>query len=69
VPALDRNEHERRRNANSNQVEIVDFKTFRDDKLLLFFEERDVQFNETFIGAIVDAMLRALKVMLVVTNG
>ena len=42
---------------------------FEDDEFVLFYEDRDLTPNESLIGPIVDAMQKARKVMLVVTEG
>jgi Leucine-rich repeat (LRR) protein len=65
VPTIDRTEPTRLHLDAINEEATV----FRDEKFLLFYEERDVNFNKALIGAIVDAMQKARKVMLVVTEG
>jgi hypothetical protein len=64
-PAIDRNERTRRR-SNVSGEHATSSET---DDFVLFVAERDLSSNETSIGVVIDAMRKARKVMLVVTNG
>jgi hypothetical protein len=67
VPTIDRTERTRRRLEAHGPCEILSKED--EAEFDLFFEERDVTFNQVVIGAVIDAMQDSRKVMLVVTEG
>lgn len=70
VPTADRAESERHRSINDEDVSgaEIENEAFNGEKLTMFFEERDVLFCDMLIGSIVDAMFKARKILLVITD-
>lgn len=65
LPAIDRRERTRRRtNVNNPRTALSEA-----DDFVLFMAEHDLGNNEVSIGPVIEAMQRARKVMLVVTEG
>jgi Leucine-rich repeat (LRR) protein len=65
IPAIDRRERTRHR-VNVNSQDAMSLET---EGFILFVQERDLAGSEVSIGPVIEAMRKARKVMLVVTDG